>query len=66
MPMLEPMDAVVVRALITATRDQTAATLRLVEVVGRLCDKVDRLAGADVDEQRAAFTAASAMGVNGQ
>lgn len=66
MGILDPMDAVVVRTLIAATREQTAATLRLVEVVDRLCDKVDRLAGVEPDARREAQPADSAMGINGQ
>jgi len=63
---LEPMDAVVVRALIDATRSQTRATLQLVEVIRTLSDKVDALRGVKPDERPSMFSVPGAMGENGR
>lgn len=66
MAQLEPMDAVVVRALIDAMRDQTAATRELRSEIRNLADKIDALTGREPEERPTQYASSSAMGSNGR
>ena len=66
MSALAPMDAVVVRALISELQAQTRATRDLTEAVKDLVDAIGELRGKPKSDRPIHFEAVGAMGENGR